>query len=79
MVKIVMQRNKLNKNIYSKTIITFTSLLLFCLFVGIAIVRNIVHIEKMQREQLILESSVILNEVISKQLYQAKEELQGLE
>ena len=74
-----MQGSKLNKNIYGKAIITFISLFLICLFLGIAIVRNIVHIEKMQREQLILESSVILNEVISKQLYQAKEELQGLE
>jgi len=62
-------KDKTNRKIYIRTILSFLFVFLLCLGVIIVTVQNQIKSEVLQIEQLILESGYRINEVISKQLY----------
>ena len=67
-----MQIKAIGKKIYKRTIITFLSLLLICSIASIVIVRNKIDVEKLHMEQMILETSYVINDVISERMYHTK-------
>ena len=67
-----MQSNKIGKKIYKRTIVTFVSLFMLCSIVGFVIINNRINVERLQMEQLILETSYVINDVISEQIYHTK-------
>jgi hypothetical protein len=67
-----MRRKKWVKRLYKETIAIFLTTFLLCTFVGFIIVQNKIETERLQIEQLILESCYRINEVVSKQLYKTQ-------
>lgn len=63
---------KKTRQIKARTIITFLLALTLCLSLGFAMVLNRSQVERLTMEQLILEKSIQINDVISKLLYKTQ-------
>jgi len=67
-----MIKTKTDKKIIIRTIVAFLATLLLCAFAGFITIQNRMEAERENLELLILEHTLKLNEVISKQLYRTQ-------
>ena len=68
----MIKKNKADKEIYKKTVMSFLLAFLICAFASIIVIQDKINVERLKIERLILESSFAINDVISKQLYKTK-------
>jgi diguanylate cyclase (GGDEF)-like protein len=67
-----MKENQADKKVFKRTIISFILTAVLCAIVGATSVRNKMNAESLQMEQLILEHSQKISDVISRQLYKTE-------
>ena len=67
-----MRKSIKSKKLYKRTLLTFLFLFIICSILVTMVVRNRMDVEKLQMDNVILETSYIIHEVISENLYYTK-------